>query len=198
MATNCDSIIAKAIVANCDTPLVRGMEADGVIINRADVDFAKAVFDTSNKNVLTTILLKSGKQGYAVVQQGQTPFSGTQVTLTTGTYHNTFQNQVQVVVLDNGPEVAQDIIDGLANGSFVMVLRNLSKGTDGKAEYQVFGWYQGLHASEITSEKYSEDTDGGWLVTLQETAVPKSALFFFDTDSETTAAKYKSLMSAAS
>lgn len=197
MQTSCDSIIAKAIQANCDNPLVRGMEPDGVIINRGDIDFAKCVISSDNKNTITTLLLKAKKQGYPVVQLGQTPFTGTQTTLTTGTYHNTFQNQVQIVVLDNGPEVAQDIIDGLANGSFVMILRNLTKGAKGEAEYQVYGYYQGLHATEINNEKYSEDTDGGWLVTMQESAVPKSALFFFDTDSTTTQAKYQSLMSPA-
>ena len=197
MTTSCDSIIAKAIQANCDNPLVRGMEPDGVIINRGDIDFAKCVFSSDNKNTITTLLLKAKKQGYPVVQLGQTPFTGTQTTLTTGTYHNTFQNQVQIVVLDNGPEVARDIIDGLANGSFVMILRNLTKGANGEAEYQVYGYYQGLHATEINNEKYSEDTDGGWLVTMQESAAPKSALFFFDTDSTTTQAKYQSLMSPA-
>lgn len=197
MTTSCDSIIAKAIQANCDNPLVRGMEPDGVIMNRGDIDFSKAVFSAENKNILTTLLLKAKKQGYPVVQLGQTPFAGTQTTLTTGTYHNTFQNQVQIVVLDNGPEVARDIIDGLANGSFVMILRNLTKGANGEAEYQVYGYYQGLHATEINNEKYSEDTDGGWLVTMQESAAPKSALFFFDTDSTTTQAKYQSLMSPA-
>ena len=197
MTTSCDSIIAKAIQANCDNPLVRGMEPDGVIINRGDIDFAKCVISSDNKNTITTLLLKAKKQGYPVVQLGQTPFTGTQTTLTTGTYHNTFQNQVQIVVLDNGPEVAQDIIDGLANGSFVMILRNRTKGAKGEAEYQVYGYYQGLHATEINNEKYSEDTDGGWLVTMQESAAPKSALFFFDTDSTTTQAKYQSLMSPA-
>lgn len=197
MATTCDSLIAKAIEANCDNPVIRGMESDGVIINRGDIDFSKAVFSDDNKNILSTLLLKAKKQGYAVVQQGQTPFTGTQTTLTTGTYHNTFQNQVQLVILDNGPEVARDIIDGLANGSFVVILRNLSKGKKGEAEYQVYGYFQGLHATEMTNEKYSEDTDGGWLVTLQETAVPKSALFFFDTDGATTLAKFKSLMTPA-
>lgn len=197
MTTSCDSIIAKAIQANCDNPLVRGMEPDGVIINRGDIDFSKCVISSDNKNIITTLLLKAKKQGYPVVQLGQTPFTGTQTTLTTGTYHNTFQNQVQIVVLDNGPEVARDIIDGLANGSFVMILRNLTKGAKGEAEYQVYGYYQGLHATEINNEKYSEDTDGGWLVTMQESAAPKSALFFFDTDSTTTQAKYQSLMSPA-
>ena len=31
------------------------------------------------------------------------------------------------------------------------------------AEYQVYGYAQGLKASEMTNEKYSEDTDGDWL-----------------------------------
>jgi hypothetical protein len=48
----------------------------------------------------------------------------------------------------------------------------------------------------MTNEKYSEDTDGGWLVTLQENSAPKSALFFFNTDSTTTAAAYEALKSA--
>lgn len=197
MSTNCDSLIAQAIQANCDSPLVRGMEPDGIIINRADIDFAKAVFATDNKNTLTTILLKAKKQGYLVQQAGNTPFTGTKTSLNSGTYHNTFKNEISLVVLDNGPEVAQNIIDGLANGSFVLILRNLSKGSKGEAEYQVYGWYQGLHASALDNEKYSEDTDGGWAVTLEETATPKSALFFFDTDKTTTDTKYQSLLTAS-
>lgn len=197
MSTNCDSLIAQAIQANCDSPLVRGMEPDGIIINRADIDFAKAVFSADNKNTLTTILLKAKKQGYLVQQTGSTPFTGTKTSLNSGTYHNTFKNEISLVVLDNGPEVAQNIIDGLANGSFVLILRNLSKGSKGEAEYQVYGWYQGLHASALDNEKYSEDTDGGWAVTLEETATPKSALFFFDTDKTTTDTKYQSLLTAS-
>lgn len=197
MSTNCDSLIAQAIQANCDSPLVRGMEPGGIIINRADIDFAKAVFSADNKNTLTTILLKAKKQGYLVQQTGSTPFTGTKTSLNSGTYHNTFKNEISLVVLDNGPEVAQNIIDGLANGSFVLILRNLSKGSKGEAEYQVYGWYQGLHASALDNEKYSEDTDGGWAVTLEETATPKSALFFFDTDKTTTDTKYQSLLTAS-
>ena len=97
-------------------------------------------------------------------------------------------------MLANEPDVNDKIIDGLANGTFVVILRKISKGATGDGEYQVYGYLQGLKASEITNEKYSEDTDGGWLVNLQESASPRSALFFFDTDSTTTATAYASLL----
>ena len=197
MAGVCDSLIQKGIELNCESPIVKGVEPDGLIMNRSDIDFAKSVFDTTNKNILTTLILKSGKKAFPIVQQGATPFTGAKTSLATGTYRNTFTNEVPIAVLDNGPEVAQKIIDGLANGSFVLILKNVHKGEKGNAEYQVYGYFQGLHASAIENDKYSEDTDGGWLVTLQETSAPKSALFYFDTDSETTATKYETLTTEA-
>lgn len=195
MAGICDSIIQKGIEVNCENPIVKGMEADGVIINRADVDFAKCNFSADNKNIIEQLILKTGKKGYAVVQSGATPYTGAKTSLAVGTYMNTFTNEIPIVVLDNGPEVSEKVIDGLANGSFVLVLKNVHKGEDGKAEYQIYGYYQGLKASAIDNEKYSEDTNGGWLVTLQETSAPKSALFLFNTSAEATAASFESLKS---
>lgn len=179
----CESLIAQAIAANCDNPLTRGFEADGVIINRDDVDFASCVIDD---NIVSTFVLKSGKYGFPVKQLGSTPFTGTGTSLTTGTYRNTWTNTVQIAVLDNGPAVAKNIIDGLANGSFVVILKNRHKGTDGKSEFQIYGYFQGLAASAIEEEKYSEDLDGGWLVTLTETGAPKSALFLWSTSQSAT------------
>lgn len=194
MAGICDSIISKGIEQNCESPIVKGLEADGIICNRADIDFSKSVFDETNKNILKSLILKTGKRGFPVVQQGATPFNGAKTNLVVGTYRSTFTNEIPIAILNNGPEVSQKIIDGFANGSFVLILKNVHKGEDGKSEYQIYGYYQGLRASAIDNEKYSEDTDGGWLVTLQETSVPKSALFYFNTDSKTTETQYKSLM----
>lgn len=194
MANLCTSLIAEDINFACDDLVVRGLESDGIIINRDDIDFAATTFDSTKPNVIKSLVLKSGKKGYEVQQQGATPFTGTQSALTVGTYRNTWQHTVSLVVLANEPDVNAKIIDGLANGTFVVILRNVSKGATGDGEYQVYGYLQGLKASEITNEKYSEDTDGGWLVNLQESASPRSALFFFDTDSATTATAYASLL----
>lgn len=197
MTKLCESLIKSDISFDCDNQSVRGLEPDGKIINRNDIDFSKTVFDDTHKNIIKTLVLKSGKKAYDVVQMGSTPFSGVQSTLNVGTYHNTWQHQIPIAVLNNTPEVCDEIIDGLANGSFVVILRNKAKGTDGSAEFQVYGYANGLVASAGTNEKYSEDTDGGWLMTLQETAATKSAMFYFNTDATTTAKQYDSLSTAS-
>lgn len=193
MAKLCESLIAKAIDFACDDLIVRGLESDGLIINRSDIDFAATVFDSKNPNIINSLVLKTGKKGYEVNQLGNTPFTGVQSTLEVGTYRNTWTHAIPIVVLSNTPEVAHDIIDGLSNGTFVVILRNKFKGTSGDAEYQVYGYTQGLVASEGTNDKYSEDTDGGWIITLQETGARMSAMFLFNTDATTTAAAYEAL-----
>ena len=193
MAKLCESLIAKAIDFACDDLIVRGLESDGLIINRSDIDFAATMFDAQNPNIIKTLVLKTGKKGYEVNQLGNTPFTGVQSTLEVGTYRNTWTHDIPIVVLSNTPEVAHDIIDGLSNGTFVVILRNKFKGATGDAEYQVYGYTQGLVASEGTNDKYSDDTDGGWLITLQETGARQSAIFLFDTDAATTAAAYEAL-----
>lgn len=195
MPTLCQSLIAADIASNCENPLVRGMESDGIIINRSDIDFTGTVFNSTDTNIIETLVLKTNKHGYAVQQDGSTPFTGTNTALATGTYRNTFTNQVALVVLNNDPDVVRNVIDGLANGEFVCILKNKNKGTSGKAEYQIFGYYQGLRATEIANDKYSEDTDGGWAVTLEEVGAPKAALFYFKTDTATTATQYEALKS---
>ncbi len=197
----CDNLIKKDIIPSCDGPIVPGIEQEGVIANRADVDFSATTFNSTRKNVIETLAMKSGKKAYKIVVYGGTPFTGTNIALATGTYRNTFTNTVNMVVLANSPDVCGDIIDGLANGEFVVVLENKSKDLQkednpGDSAFQVYGYYQGLKAAEISNDKYSEDTDGGWLVSLTETKVPKSALFLYKTSYETTKAAVDALTSA--
>ena len=194
MGNTCESLIAQDIKIPCEDQVTKGLESDGLIINRNDIDFAKTVIEG---NVIKTLVLKAGKKAYEIRQEGANPFTGTKTELNVGTYRNSWKNTVAIVVLANTPDVCSNIIDGLANGKFVVILRNLSKGADGGAEYQVFGFAQALKAASGENDKYSDDTEGGWLVTLEEESVPKAAYFFFDTSSETTAAKYQSLLTEA-
>lgn len=191
MAGVCDYAIKRDIELNCDDPIVPGIEQEGIIMNRKDVDFATVAFNTTRKNVIETLTMKESKKAYKVVVTGSTPFTGTNTALATGTYRNTFTNTVNMVILANDPDVCADIIDGLANGEYVVILENKAKNLQkeenpGDSAFQIYGYYQGLKAAEISNDKYSEETEGGWSVSLQETKVPKSALFYYKTDYETT------------
>lgn len=187
----CDEILKKDISYDCNDPIVPGFEPNGVILNRSEIDFAASMLDTSRKNVIKTLAMKTKKRGYSVVMPGKKPFNGTKTSMVEGTYRNSFDSEVSIVILNSGPDVSENIIDGLANGSYVLVLENKFKGLQketnpGDAAFQVYGWYQGLTASAMENDKYSEDTDGGWLVTLKETKSPKSGMFLFNTDYDTT------------
>lgn len=201
MANTCDYLLKQDIAPDCKDPIVNGVEQRGVIINRKDIDFGASKF-TSRSNVIETLALLSTKKAYEVVMYGKTPFTGTNTTFVAGTYQNSFTNTVSMVVLDNGPDVCENVIDGLANGEFVVILENKYKGLNqeanqGDAAFQVYGWYQGLSATEITNDKYSEETDGGWLVNLQETKAPKSGVFLYKTSYAATKAAIESLLQAA-
>ncbi len=67
----CDDILKKDIVPSCDDPVVQGLEQEGVIMNRADVDFAATVFNSTKKNVIETLAMKTGKKAYKVVVPGK-------------------------------------------------------------------------------------------------------------------------------
>lgn len=202
MSGICDYAIKRDIVASCDDPLVSGVEQEGVIMNRKDIDFATVAFNATRKNVIETLALKEGKKAYKVIVPGSTPFTGTNTALAVGTYQNTFTNTVNMVILANDPDVCADIIDGLANGEYVVILENKAKNLQkeenpGDSAFQIYGYYQGLKAAEISNDKYAEDTNGGWAVSLQETKVPKSALFLYKTDYDTTKTAIDTLTSPA-
>lgn len=181
MATqSCDFKLAADLVANCENPSTKGLRNHGYIINYDDIDLDSCVRDEDNPNILQTIALKSGKKAHRIFVPGKTPFTGTKKNLADGTYRKTFTKSVFIVILDNGPDVVNDIINPLANGQFVVILENKYGGKDGSNTFEVFGFEQGLTATALDDDKYSEDTDGGWSATLEESGAPSAGLYLFN------------------
>ena len=167
----CDFLISANIAGyDCSNPMVKGAKADGLIINRADINFGSITYDSTHPFLITALPLKSGKTSFAIKQSGKTPYTGTQQELAEGTYQNTFTNTIQFVILNNGTTTAEQVF-ALMNGEFVVVLQN-NNGT-----YQVFGLENGLHASAMVRELYNDDTLSGWLVTMTEENAVKGSLF---------------------
>lgn len=198
---NCESIIRKDIEVSCTDPIVSGIEPNAVIIPRSFIDFGTVTFNATRKNVIESLPLIAGKKGYKVFVAGAKPFGGSKTAMTKGTYRNSFDNDFQIVVLDNDPDVCADIIDGLANGRYVVVFENTHKNvnkatTPGDSAFQIFGYYQGLTAETIENDKYSEETEGGWTVLLKETKSPVSGLFLYKTSYSATKTLFESLTTA--
>jgi len=171
----CDFLISDDIAGyDCENPMVKGAKADGLIINRKDINMSGVTYDSTNPFKVTALPLLSGKTAYDIVQGGKTPFTGSQQEMAEGTYQNTFTNTVQFVILNQGTTTAEQVF-ALMNGEFVVVLQN-NNGT-----YQVFGLEAGLRASAMVRELYNDDTLSGWLVTMTEENAVKGNLFIDST-----------------
>lgn len=186
----CNYLVNKDVTVDCANPIFAGVEQVGVIINRADINFAAS---TVSDNIISAIPMQVGKTGFQIQIPSKTPFTGTKTEMAAGTNMNKFTNTVSFVVLDNSPSVSADIIDKLANGEFVIILQNKYKATVPNNKYQVYGWKKGLTAATISQEKYSADTAGGWTVELTEENTSASAMFFFATDEATTDTAFAAL-----
>ena len=198
MATeSCDYKLAADLVASCENSSVAGLRNNGYIINFDDIDFDATSRDESNSNIITTLALKTGKKAHRMYVPGKTPFTGTNKSMTDGTYRKKFTKSVSIVVLDNGPDVVNDIINPLANGTFVVVLENKYGGADGKNTFEVYGFEQGLTATALSDDKYSEETDGGWSATLEESSAPSAGIYLYGTSLSATRAALASLVTGS-
>lgn len=168
----CDFVIASDIQGyDCSNPPQKGVEAKGVLINRADINYGDEA-TTSSPFLLDFVhsMVKCDKHGYAVYQSGKTPFAGTQQELVEGTNANTITNTLQLVVLKQDKDWAQQLF-ALMNGEFVAILKN----KDGSE--QVYGYETGLHCSGAVRELYNDDTLAGWQITFVEEGASKGNLF---------------------
>ena len=138
-AESCDYQLAADLAASCTVKPVKGIKSHGFIMNYNDIDFEATSRDENNPNIVKSLILKTGKKAYKMYVPGKSPYTGTKKSLSAGTYRNRFNKDVSIVILDNGPEVAHNIIDQLANGTFVVVLENKFPGSDNKNTFEIYG-----------------------------------------------------------
>lgn len=187
----CDKIGSiDNVTVNCS--LQSGFENLGYIVSRSDVDYASIVYgytasgegtDTVDypNTVVTEFALKSGKKGNYIAQL-KNAFSGSATSFESGDFRNTFVNTLQFKVFDNSPKTAE-ILNGLVNGEYVIILEQKEKGADGSSAFRIFGLENGLTATAVDNNAYDETLGNGWSVELQETGASNSALYLFTSDS---------------
>lgn len=177
--SDCVKYVMAGIERNCSNPVQKGVEKTGWIVNRDHVDLVNSVVDGAK---ITTLAFNDDapeKPLFPIVIAGKTPFTGLKSSLVVGTYSNSWTKEAPIVILDTGAAVVENVINPLtaADSSFMLIVENKFKGNDGDNAYEVFGYDQGLVASAAENDKYNEETDGGWSVTLTEESAAHSALF---------------------
>lgn len=164
---NCAKIISMNIGDNC-APVVKGYKPEAVIINYDDIDFDAIEYDEDNPHIIAALPLLSGKHGYKVRQRG-TAFSGSNGSISQGTYQNEVARNISIVVPADATStngVGQPLMDGAV---VVMILESFSKGADGKSAFRVVGLDRGLMMT-AGSDDLNGDAGDNYVFTLTETS----------------------------
>lgn len=198
MATVCEYLINQCIAADCENPLYAGVGNEALIGNFDDI--AGVTRSTTNKSIVNGITMKTDVVGgqdvarcmYTVQQLGNQPFADSNTTMVEGTYGNRVQHEIHLAIVDNGPEITENVVDKLLNGKFFCILTNDYRHTNGDNKYQIYGLNKGLKCTAMERQFYG-DNESAYVVTLTETGAGKSGQFLFSTDEETTDGLYEAL-----
>lgn len=143
---------------------------------------------TLTGNCLTSFTLKTGAKGFRVSDPRQNPHEGTQNEFVQKTTLNKFNKTFGGIVLQSGQDVAEDIIDPMANGKFIFFYQRLHESTGGPTAVEVIGIHRGAHATAMTQVLSNDDNDGGWQFTMVEEDAPMSNVYAkLGTTTQTTA-----------
>lgn len=196
----CLSVVTSDIQPDCANPIVKGIERNAVLINRDDIE--SYTYSKTQDNVIEGVKLKTGKKGYSIGVYGKNPYEGSKSSMVVGNKFNSFTKVFSFVILETNPETTKQVIEGLANGQFVVVFenkyKNMNKMTNpGDSAFELYGVEQGLTATAIENDKYSDDTNGGWSCELTEEGTPRPTLWLYKTTYEATKQLFNSLLTAS-
>lgn len=188
--TNCDYLLSGNLEGDCTNPPVKGYDREGVILNARDVLAYTTASGTPPRGQFKAIQRKEGTKGYSIVIPGRNPFEGTTkagVAKATGVH---VQKTVKFMFVDAGL-TADNKVDILNNGDFVIVLKPTYQGSDNQSGYEIIGKESPLYFNASTQDR-TGDTDGAWDITLECTE-PHAGNYLWDTDKATTEALFQGL-----
>lgn len=191
---DCATSLGADIMNNCNEEYGKGIEGVFYVISRKIIDWKAS---TREGHLITNIITngKSGERGYKInYPSTQTPqITSTDTNPAIGT---AFDKVLPVVLLADSPANAKAVM-GLKQDKYIVIYENTVKGTNGDQAFPVIGWETGAVGRDLTLDKSSDDSLGGWAGNLTETGAPTSQLFFFKSDYEQTKEALESLCSVA-
>ena len=188
--SECVKYITAGIAKNCKSQVQKGVERTGWIANRDHVDLINSVVSGAKITKLEFNENAPEKPLYPIAIPGETPFNGLKSSLVVGAYSNTWDKEAPIVILNSGSAVVENVINPLtdAESSFVLIVENKGKGENGDNAFEVYGYDQGLVASAGENDKWNEETNGGWKITLSEKGASHAALYLEPTVDEASGA----------
>jgi len=192
---SCSGLVMGASI-NCDDPLTPGIRKRLIGFNLEDVE--TVVYDSVKTNVIESITLKEGKQGWVFegIKQSITPTQE----LRPQTTSNGWMHGILLSIFDVSSEQKLNI-QGMANKSTVWVVENANDSSNADSIFEVYGLGRGLEAETITRSPTDTESGAAYVIQLNtpeeggSEVVPVES--WFDTDYATTLAAVETLLTPA-
>ena len=149
----CISKISSAITYDCDTGGTGLISA--LLINKEDI--ASIAFDPTNIAWVKTITLKEGASAYKIDTVKRVLTTTEALKVNEGAPNAYTHSATVVVTAPLASALLKDLINPVANGSFVIITRILN--AVGTKTARPFGLYYGMSATAV--DRSSHD-NGGW------------------------------------
>ena len=161
--TPCTNLLAQSFATSCTEPRIKGYEAIGLIINRADIDWATVITDSTNPRIVKSFPLLATKKAAVIYnsKKNPLPFDGTQTTYNRDA--DAYDKVVQYYFEGIGGAAGKSV-DALKDGDYVVILERKSKYTVGG--FQIFGYQKGLSAGNEGGAMVQDEATGYWLITM--------------------------------
>ena len=191
--TPCTNLLAQSLATPCDKPRIKGYEAIGLIINRADIDWATVTTDATNPRIVTSLPLLATKKAAVIYnsKKNPLPFDGTQTTYNRDA--DAYDKVVQYYFEGIGGAAGKSV-EALKDGDYVVILERKSKYDVGS--FQLFGYQKGLSAGNEGGAMVQDEATGYWLVTMA-TQEPWAEIELKSTDYDTTKTAFDAFVTVA-
>ena len=191
--TPCTNLLAQSLATSCTEPRIKGYEAIGIIINRADIDWATVLTDPLNPRIVEALPLLATKKAAVIYnsKKNPLPFDGTQTTYNRDA--DAYDKVVQYYFEGIGGAAGKSV-EALKDGDYVVLLERKSKYNTGS--FQLFGYQKGLSAGNEGGAMVQDEATGYWLITMA-TQEPWSEIEFRDTGYSESKARFDAFVTGA-
>lgn len=182
-ALDCAKLTVGIVAADCNKSVAAGINGEVIFINFDDIDRENSDLQG---NVITAIVLKSGKIGYKFETLPGSAVSN-DVELKNGKYRSEADDKVTPRIFKKNQLVKNFIESAKYPAKFVIITKSNEGGDAGEVQYEAHGWDCGLQMSSMKGT--SEMADGVAyepvfsFIDSKESGLPKS---IFITDIATT------------
>ena len=161
--TPCTNLLAQSLATACTEPRIKGYEAIGIIINRADIDWGNVTYSALNPRIVESLPLLATKKAAVIYnsKKNPLPFDGTQTTYNRDA--DAYDKVVQFYFEGIGG-AAGKTVEALKDGDYVVILERKSKYNTGS--FQLFGYQKGLSAGNEGGAMVQDEATGYWLITM--------------------------------